>query len=70
MKLAHFLVFLLAFAGMACAQTVEGSILRGVEEHIGLVLLIASIVIIVLMILMILYLHNISEHLNWIRRIR
>jgi hypothetical protein len=61
-----------ALALLLCAQPAcaESSILAGIEAHVGLVLLIASLVIIVLMILMVFYLHNISEHLNWIRRIR
>ena len=60
---------LLLVASYASAEG-NGSLLASIELHVGLVLLIASIVIIVLMILMIIYLHNIAEHLNWIRRIR
>ena len=64
------LVLLMTLSAFASAQADGYSILAGIEQHVGLVLLIASMVIIVLMVLMILYLHNISEHLNWIRRIR
>ena len=64
-----FLVLLLLSA-MVSAQTREVSLLQGLEEHSGLVLLIASTVIIIMMILILFYLHSIDEHLNWIRRIR
>jgi len=63
-------VALLLAASLASAQAKGFSVLVGLEEHVGLVLLIASAVIIILMILMLFYLHSISEHLNWIRRIR
>lgn len=63
---AFFMLGLLA--GPASAQS--ASVLLSVEQHVGLVLLIASAVIIVLMILILFFLQNISEHLNWIRRMR
>jgi hypothetical protein len=54
--------------GPASAQSMPA--LLSIEQHVGLVLLIASAVIIVLMILILFFLQNISEHLNWIRRMR
>ena len=68
MKFIGSLAFLALSAASASAESV--SLLAGIEARIGLILLIASVVIILLMIVMILYLHGISEHLNWIRRIR
>jgi hypothetical protein len=63
------MLFLFAATAVS-AQEHDAPILQGLEEHIGLILLIASIVIIALLILMLFYLHSISEHLSWIRRIR
>ncbi len=68
MKAEIVVAFLLLAPLCASADSIQ--LLAGIEAHIGLILLIASIVIIILMIIMILYLHSISEHLNWIRRIR
>ena len=74
MKLSDSFILICALSALVSAQAVsqagEVSVLQGIEQHVGLVLLIASIVMIILMILVIFYLHNISEHLNWIRRIR
>jgi len=64
------LAIILTLTAHTCAQKQKVSLLQGLEERVGLVLLIASMVIIALLILMIFYLHSINEHLNWIRRIR
>jgi hypothetical protein len=69
MKRLAILLCLLILSQICLAQGQIG-LLEGIEQRIGLILLIASIVIIILMILMVFYLHNISDHLNWIRRIR
>lgn len=63
------LVLVLLLSSFSCAQE-TGELLAGIEAHIGVMLLIALMVIIALMILSIFYLHNIAEHLNWIRRVR
>jgi hypothetical protein len=63
------LISVLLLPAAAQAQGLS-SVMVGFEAHIGLILLIASGVIIALMILMLFYLHGISDHLNWIRRIR
>ena len=62
------LLFVLFFLSSPASS--ELSVLVALENHVGLVLLIASLVIIVLMALILLFLQNISEHLNWIRRVR
>jgi hypothetical protein len=64
------LTVLVLMASYASAQDSLNIFLAMVEAHIGLVLLIASITIILLMILILFYLQSISEHLNWIRRMR
>lgn len=61
---------ILLLASCASAQGTVTIALAMIEAHVGLVLLIASLVIILLMILMLFFLQSISEHLNWIRRIR
>lgn len=57
-------------AAVACGAEGDVSLIEGLEQRIGLILLIASMVVIALLIIMLFYLHSISEHLNWIRRIR
>ena len=64
------LLLLLLLSTVGSAQDAEVSLLQGLEEHIGLVLLVASTVVIILLVLVIFYLHSIDEHLSWIRRIR
>jgi uncharacterized phage infection (PIP) family protein YhgE len=63
------LAALSAFSTLSCAQDSSG-LLGGIEDRVGLILLIGEVVIIVLMVLMLFYMHSIAEHLNWIRRIR
>ena len=61
---------ILLLASCVSAQDAMTIALAMIEAHVGLVLLIASVVIILMMILMLFFLQSISEHLNWIRRIR
>ena len=59
-----------AVAAALPAPVKNVSLLEGLEKHIGLILLIASMVVIALLILIVFLLNSISEHLSWIRRIR
>ncbi|MFH1056081.1 MAG: hypothetical protein V1744_08320 [Candidatus Altiarchaeota archaeon] len=70
MELINAFLVVLSLAITVSAAGGNSPLLESIELHIGLVLLIASIVVIILMVMMLIYLHSISEHLNWIRRVR
>jgi hypothetical protein len=64
------IAFIIALATLAAGESGLDHIIKTLDAYVGVILLITSAVIITLMVLMLFFLQSISEHLNWIRRMK
>ena len=69
-KKTEYAISFMILAILLDSVSAQSGFMNLLEDHVGLILLIASFVIIALQILMLIFLQSINDHLNWIRRIR